>query len=89
MAIYLITFDLEEEDYRNDILTEIKVTWGGKMATESSYVVVSDQSSIALYQRLTQLAHGKIKVFVFTTTWFVGKGKSQTVGELKAIFGIQ
>jgi len=65
MAIYLITYDLNKETKRPDILGEIKMTDWAKLS-ESSYAIDTQETSSAVYNRLKKYIDDNDTLYVIT-----------------------
>jgi hypothetical protein len=78
MAKYLITYDLSAEQYRSDILQYLK---GSIEVTESSYVADTSNSPAQISQRMRDIAHDQIHVYVFGLTGAYGGFGPQEVNQ--------
>ena len=54
MASYLVTYDLNKETKRPDILTDVKAFGGYAMLSESSYAITSNLTADAIFQALSK-----------------------------------
>ena len=67
MAIYLITYDLKEPAYEQELLSYVRSA-GYAMVTKSSYVVIGNKTADQIVSDIRQIANDNIYVYVFTVS---------------------
>ncbi|MGQ3209549.1 hypothetical protein [Shinella sp.] len=67
MAVaYVVTYDLNKETARPDILTEIKKSDGYAKLSESSYAVSTDETPDQLYKRLEKYLDDNDQLYIIS-----------------------
>jgi hypothetical protein len=75
MATYIITYDLNKETNRPNILKDIKELGGWAKLSESSYAVTSHSSPKAIYDALSKHIDGNDNLYIINLTKpFYGQG---------------
>jgi hypothetical protein len=54
MAVYIVTYDLNKESARPNIVGDIKKTWDWARLSESSYAIDTGQTSEEVYNHLSR-----------------------------------
>ena len=65
MAIYLITYDLHEKTYENELLAHIKKGPWARL-TESSYAVIRDEAPDAIITEIRRITKDTITVYALS-----------------------
>jgi hypothetical protein len=65
MAIYLITYDLHEKTYENELLAHIKTGPWARL-TETSYAVIRDETPDAIINEIRRIAKDTITVYALS-----------------------
>jgi hypothetical protein len=65
MAIYLITYDLREKTYENELLAHIKVGPWAKL-TPSSYAVIRDDTPDAIISEIRRITNDTVTVYALS-----------------------
>jgi len=84
MAVYIITYDLNKEVVRPNIVKKIKEFGSWARLSESSYAVESSSSPQAIYQSFAPLLDSNDNLFVITLSapWW-GQGPQDVLNWLK------
>jgi len=74
MAVYIVTYDLNKETKRPDILSDIKKTSWAKLS-ESSYAISTTETPTEVYNRLSKHIDNNDNLYVITLKKpYYGKG---------------
>ena len=66
MACYIVTYDLNKETKRPDILSDIKSYGSWAKLSESSYAIVTSSSPKAVYDKLSKHLDGNDNCYIIS-----------------------